>query len=465
MSGPPREQRGHHEQYAAQYGEQHGDRYGEYGEWDPQAAETFLPEAYAPAALADGTGDYAYGTPQQHVPRQYEPDDERQPYDHATAYQTEFAHGYAGDHDGPHGTQDTHGTHNGYATYDARDSYNAHDTHTTYGTDDAYDAGDFDDVGVDVIDGFDHLDGPAGRTAFEAGHTARLAPVLPHALASDVDFAPARDAEVSADHRPAAPAATPAPVSLRDRVPIWHPPGIVPALLTACFAVVLAAGALAGGAATVGSVVLLQVLTAAGWFRLHGMWPARQGILLAVLAALAADAAVLLADDRAFRVLPGVMAGVVGLVLVQQLARRDGRPEMMPALTATLSAAMLAVLDVLFVLAARVDGPGVRDGAPVAVGAVAVAAAVLCAALPLPGPVGAVLGLAAAAGVGVVVGSMTDLDSAAVLGVGAGLLGLLGRRVAGYDHPSRFVHMTAGVALPLALAAPAVYLLGRMAIG
>ncbi|CAM5358331.1 hypothetical protein SBADM41S_03813 [Streptomyces badius] len=33
--------------------------------------------------------------------------------------------------------------------------------------------------------------------------------------------------------------------------------------------------------------------------------------------------------------------------------------------------------------------------------------------------------------------------------------------MASYDYPSRFVHMTAGVALPLTLAAPAVYVVGR----
>jgi hypothetical protein len=38
---------------------------------------------------------------------------------------------------------------------------------------------------------------------------------------------------------------------------------------------------------------------------------------------------------------------------------------------------------------------------------------------------------------------------------------LIGHRVASYDYPSRFVHFTAGVALPLAAAAPAVYVLGR----
>ncbi|WTW96516.1 hypothetical protein OG216_25525 [Streptomycetaceae bacterium NBC_01309] len=250
------------------------------------------------------------------------------------------------------------------------------------------------------------------------------------------------------------------------RVPIWHPPGLVPALLTSGLAGVLIAGAVVGGPAIVASVAVLQVVTAAGWFRLHGMWPARQGIALAILAGGAADVAVLLAGDDALGILPGILAAVLGVVLVQQLARRDGRPELLPALTVTASAALLTVLDVLFVLAARVESPDVRDGALVVVGAAAVAAAVIPAAMPLPGPLGAALGLAAAAVAGLVAGSVLNLGgTAVVLGVGAGLMGLLGRRTAGYDHPSKFVHFTAGVALPLALAAPAVYLLGRAALG
>jgi hypothetical protein len=73
-----------------------------------------------------------------------------------------------------------------------------------------------------------------------------------------------------------------------------------------------------------------------------------------------------------------------------------------------------------------------------------------------------VVALLAAAGAGIAVGGMTDLGSkGAFLGLGAGVCALIGHRVASYDYPSRFVHFTAGVALPLAAAAPAVYLLGR----
>ncbi|GAA1410210.1 hypothetical protein GCM10009639_61060 [Kitasatospora putterlickiae] len=58
----------------------------------------------------------------------------------------------------------------------------------------------------------------------------------------------------------------------------------------------------------------------------------------------------------------------------------------------------------------------------------------------------------AAVGLGLAVGAPP------FLGVAAGLGALIGRRVAGYDFPSRFVHMTAGVALPLAVAAPLVWI-------
>jgi hypothetical protein len=98
----------------------------------------------------------------------------------------------------------------------------------------------------------------------------------------------------------------------------------------------------------------------------------------------------------------------------------------------------------------------------VVVGGVAVAAAVLARALPLPGAVSVVVALLAAAGAGIAAGGFTDLGaSGALLGLGAGVCALVGLRAASYDYPSRFVHMTAGVALPLTAAAPAVYLLGR----
>ncbi|MCX3059114.1 hypothetical protein OFY01_04900, partial [Streptomyces sp. GXMU-J5] len=84
-------------------------------------------------------------------------------------------------------------------------------------------------------------------------------------------------------------------------------------------------------------------------------------------------------------------------------------------------------------------------------------------ALPLPTAASVVVALVAAAGAGIAMGGVTGVGTdGTLLGVGAGVCALIGLRVASYDYPSRFVHMTAGVALPLALAAPAVQILGRV---
>ncbi|CAM5480129.1 hypothetical protein STANM309S_03638 [Streptomyces tanashiensis] len=56
-----------------------------------------------------------------------------------------------------------------------------------------------------------------------------------------------------------------------------------PAALTALLGLLLAGGASLGSYGLLLPLVLLQGLTAAGWFRLNGMWPARQGIALAFL--------------------------------------------------------------------------------------------------------------------------------------------------------------------------------------
>jgi hypothetical protein len=125
----------------------------------------------------------------------------------------------------------------------------------------------------------------------------------------------------------------------------------------------------------------------------------------------------------------------------------------MYGLMATVASAALAILAAGH-LAAVPDA--------VTVGGVAVAVAVLARALPLPGPVSVVVALLAAAGAGAAAGGLTDLGAkGALLGLAAGGCALIGLRVASYDYPSRFVHMTAGVALPLTAAAPAVYLIGR----
>nr|WP_251021622.1 hypothetical protein [Streptomyces sp. ISL-98] len=231
-------------------------------------------------------------------------------------------------------------------------------------------------------------------------------------------------------------------------------PGMQPAALTAALALLMAVAAAVGQYALVVPLVLLQAVTAAGWFRLNGMWPARQGIALAFLGGVTADIALLaVGAEHAPAAILGTLGVWVLLALVLQLRNRAPADERMYGLTATVTSAALAVVAAGHLAAAH---------EAVTVGGVAVAVAVLARALPLPGIASVVVALLAATGAGVAAGGMTDVGTGgALLGLGAGACALIGLRVASYDYPSRFVHMTAGVALPLTAAAPAVYLIGR----
>ncbi|WP_369247541.1 hypothetical protein [Streptomyces sp. R41] len=237
------------------------------------------------------------------------------------------------------------------------------------------------------------------------------------------------------------------------RSPIIEP-GMRPAVLTAGLGLLLSGAAAIGEFALVVPLVLLQAVTAAGWFRLNGMWPARQGIALAFLGAVTADVALLVTGrENAPAAILGTLGVWVLLTLVLQLRSHADPDTRMYGLMATVASAALAIVAAGH-LAAEPDA--------VTVGAAAVAVAILARALPLPTTASVVVALLAAAGAGVAVGGMTDLGSrGAFLGLAAGVCALIGHRVASYDYPSRFVHFTAGVALPLAAAAPAVYLLGR----
>ncbi|WP_149827426.1 hypothetical protein [Streptomyces tailanensis] len=237
------------------------------------------------------------------------------------------------------------------------------------------------------------------------------------------------------------------------RSPIIEP-GMQPALITAVLGLLLAGAAAIGEYALAVPLVILQAVTAAGWFRLNGMWPARQGIVLAFAGALAADVALFAAGrEHAPAAILGTLGVWVLLGIVLGLRSHADPDERMYGLMATVASAALSIIAAGY-LAAVADA--------VAVGGVAVAVAVLARALPLPTPVSVVVSPLAATGAGIAVGGATELGtSGALLGGAAALCALIGHRVASYDYPSRFVHFTAGVALPLTAAAPAVYLLGR----
>ncbi|GGN25545.1 hypothetical protein [Streptomyces fuscichromogenes] len=238
---------------------------------------------------------------------------------------------------------------------------------------------------------------------------------------------------------------------LEGRSPIIEP-GMQPALLTAALGLLLAVAAPVSSYALVVPLVILQAVTAAGWFRLNGMWPARQGIALAFLGGVTADVAVLVAGrDQAPAAILGPLGIWVLLTLVLQLRSHADPDTRMYGLMATVASSALAIIATGYLGA---------DPDAVSVGAAAVAVAVLARALPLPTPASVAVSLLAAAGAGIAVGGMTGLGTkGALIGAAAGACALVGHRAASYDYPSRFVHFTAGVALPLAAAAPVIWIL------
>lgn len=272
-----------------------------------------------------------------------------------------------------------------------------------------------------------------------------------------------RTAVLPAAEGRAARADSTVPVTARTGSPII-PPGMRPAVLTAALALLLAGGAAIGRPALAVPLVLLQAVTAAGWFRLNGMWPARQGIALAFLAGVTADVA-LLATEAAYG--PAVLIGTLGvwllLVLVLQLRHRGSAEERLSSLTATAASTLMTVLAAGY-LAAAANPAG---GDPVVVGALAVAVATVARGLQGKGVATLVVALLAAAGTGFATAQATGLTSfsGALIGIAAGSAALVGLRIASYDFPSRFVHFTAGLALPLTVAAPVVYVLGRALVG
>lgn len=250
------------------------------------------------------------------------------------------------------------------------------------------------------------------------------------------------------------PAPPPAELRAEGSSPVISPGGQPAAITAGIGLLLLLAAAFDTRPGLAGVVAALQVVTAAGWFRLNGMWPARQGIALAAAGGITATAA-MLAFERAQG--PAVALGALGawslVIIIVQLRNTTPSDDRLNSLTATVGATLFAVLASGY-LAAEPDA--------VITGATAVAIAALVRAIPLPPVAGPVVAALAAAAAGFAAGELTDLGSGgALLGLAAGCSALIGLRTASYDFPSRFVHMTAGVTLPLALATPAIYLLGR----
>jgi hypothetical protein len=229
----------------------------------------------------------------------------------------------------------------------------------------------------------------------------------------------------------------------------------VAASVAAGLAVALGLAAAGPVAVLVAAVGLLQLIVAVRWFvALDVDAAARGGALVGASAAIAADLAVALRDDR--HPLSSVTA-VLGLAmlaaLLHQLLRRDGRDRLTASLAATVSLAVVGALGSCYL-----GAQSSRDGAAfVAAGVAAAAVVVVAGALPGPEVLGSGVGLVAGGASGVVVGALTDLGSPSGVMVGLACAAAAVVTVAA-AHPDPVV--TAG--LPLLLAAPVAFVLARL---
>ncbi len=237
------------------------------------------------------------------------------------------------------------------------------------------------------------------------------------------------------------------------------------ALLTAAAAGLLAFAAAAGHYPFALAVFFLQAGLAVGWYRLAPVPSPTGSLALTIAAAIAADG-LLLAQDRAISV--GPLAGVLAASFVGALIHELGRAGERQYLTASLAATMTGCT--LVVLAATVLAERAAPGGEsvVITSAVAVAAGSIIAAPPFPPLVKVIAGMIAglAAG-GVVGGGLEDLGTTRgiVLGAAAGLLVASARYVVVAAKSSRRAVLSAAVLLPLAFAAPAAYVIGRILVG
>ena len=240
---------------------------------------------------------------------------------------------------------------------------------------------------------------------------------------------------------------------------LW-PLGAGPAL-----ALVLVLAAAAGEGVLVLGIALVQAGVVAGWYRSVDVPGAVHGAVVAATAAVAADALVLTAPaDRPLARVPAVLALAVVGALAAQLVRRDGRARLVASLTATLCLAAFAALP-----AAQLAALGSKGGVPLV--AATVVPAGLVTAADAVGRAGSrrrwlrpLVALVAALAAGLAVGGLTELSTGAAAGtaVASGAVAWAAAVLA--DRAARPDPLLASV-LPVALAAPVGYVVGRLLVG
>lgn len=224
-------------------------------------------------------------------------------------------------------------------------------------------------------------------------------------------------------------------------------------------------GAVTGQAVLLVAVVLAQGLVVAGWHRCLGVPGVRGGVAVGAVAALSSDGLVLAeAGDRPLSAVPAVLALAVAAGLVHQLARRDGRDRLNASLSATVSLAALATLGSTFLAAAQA-----QDGESLVCVAAVSAALVVAGRVArqrLRAPSGADLAVVVAAGAAAALGvvALGDLSAGPAFAVAA-TSGVVAWAATLFVARSAAPDVGVGAALPVVLAGPVAYVLGRLLVG
>jgi hypothetical protein len=253
---------------------------------------------------------------------------------------------------------------------------------------------------------------------------------------------------------------------------LWEDP-VVPSLLLAALAAVLAVAAAVGRPLLGAGVATVQVVCTLGGVRPAAVPAVRPGAWLALAVSVGTSLWMVLGDRNGMWPVAALLAPAFVVAIMIQLARQDGRHDMTASLSMTVAACALAVLPVAW-LALRAAEGGVHA---VWLGLLGVGVVGLAELLPAPAVarrlVGILLAGAVAAGLMLVAGGM----AAAVPAVGGVVvtafaaltsvtaIAAADRVAAEVDEGSAGMLTPLRVTLPIVVAAPVSYVLGRILVG
>ncbi|HEU4544143.1 MAG TPA: hypothetical protein VFR23_23635 [Jiangellaceae bacterium] len=254
-------------------------------------------------------------------------------------------------------------------------------------------------------------------------------------------------------------------------------------LLAAGLIGVLAVGSAAGGEFLAAGVLIAQVVFVMGAVRVAPVPAASGAAWLALLVGAGATAWTAWAGLPGLSPVAIVLGPALVLAIVLQLVRRDGRPRLTASLTLAVSACVLVVLPVAWVGLRYADG----GGHAVALGLLGAGIAVLADALRVSAMLRRLLGVlvAAALAAGLVVWletfSLVPAVSAVVVAAFGAVMAIVAlaavdvladesRRSQGQPHAVGYTRDVAvamtplRVVMPVVVAAPVVYVLGRILV-